>query len=133
MVLSSQAYKLNCNANRMNFVPGPCGLVSGFKSGPTICAAAVTVGATNLLRCRSRSNSCCGVPAIFSRVVFPSGPLFSQTAVARICVPPLYMFPRTHIPSHTHTDMCSPAHISPTAPHTPNKAAKYTLRRASKN
>ena len=55
---------------------------------------------------------------------------FSYGAVARICVPPLYMFPRTHIPSHTHTDMCSPAHISPTAPHTPSKAAKYTLRRA---
>ena len=37
--------------------------------------------------------------------------------VARISVPPIYVFPRTHIPSHAHTDMCSPHTYPQPRPH----------------
>ena len=32
--------------------------------------------------------------------------IMSRTAVAEICVPPDFLFPRTHIPSYVPGDIC---------------------------
>ena len=35
-----------------------------------------------------------------------------NTGVAEICVPPDFLFPRTHIPSHAPGDICSPDELN---------------------